>query len=522
MMSYWEARQEQKYLAGEMKVKEYYKRLEKTFEQSKKGIHSVINDFYVRYMNENNIVSYADAQRLLSKVEIGDLKDFIAKVNENMGKYNLELNNMSIKARITRYQALEKQIDALLQELYFIDYQYQGEDALKDVYSDAYYRTWFNIDQYHSFHQEFAQVNPHTIEELIKYPFNGADFSTRIWKQKDHMLQQLNESITTMLVQGKNPSTLSADFAKKFKTKKYEAYRLLQTESSFIMEQASQTAYQEDGVEKYQWLATLDLKTCEDCGPLDGETFDIGKGITGETLPPKHSWCRCTTVPYYEDVDTADDTRAARDTKTGKSTTVDADMNYTEWHKEYVESNPAAVTAEKKWKNRHGDRAQYERYKEVLGKDTPKNFDGFQNLKYNDSEDYRLVKVDYSRRKKLIDNPELKLPNAEKAIIAEDKFTKYLFAGKNEDGLIKGRLISNKLGYDINNYKEFREDILNRAKFNPSRIKGKNKQGVKYEQRIIFYNKHNIPVNLEVGWLNGSSGTHMTSIYINEVRNDES
>ena len=244
--SYWEQRQEQKYLVGEMKVKEYYKGLEKAFEQSKKEIQSVINDFYVRYMDENNIVSYADAQKLLSRVEIGDLKDFIAKANEHMGEYNLELNNMSIKARITRCQALEKQIDAILQQLYSIDYQYQGEDALKDVYSDAYYKTWYNIDQYHGFHQEFAQVNPHTVEELIKYPFNGADFSTRIWKQKDHMLQQLNESITTMLVQGKNPSTLSRDFAKKFGTKEYEAYRLLHTESSFIMEQATLEGYKED------------------------------------------------------------------------------------------------------------------------------------------------------------------------------------------------------------------------------------------------------------------------------------
>ena len=279
--SYWGKRQEQKYLAGEMKVKEYYKGLEKAFEQSKKEIQSVINDFYVRYMNENKIVSYADAQRLLSRVEIGDLKDFIAKVNENMGKYNLELNNMSIKARITRYQALEKQIDAILQKLYSIDYQYQGEDVLKDVYSGAYYKTWYNIDQYHGFHQEFAQVNPHTIEELIKYPFNGADFSTRIWKQKDHMLQQLNESITTMLVQGKNPSTLSRDFAKKFGTKEYEAYRLLHTESSFIMEQATLEGYKEDGVTKYQILATLDMKTSDICRSEDGKIYDVEKANVG-------------------------------------------------------------------------------------------------------------------------------------------------------------------------------------------------------------------------------------------------
>ncbi|MDD2401685.1 MAG: minor capsid protein [Clostridia bacterium] len=337
-MSYWEQRQELKYIAGEKKINTYYKNLKKSFIQSKREIRTVINDFYVRYAYENKI-TYAQAQIRLSKAEIGELQDFIDRVNKNMGKYNLELNNMSIKARITRYQALEKQIDATLQQLYAIEYQRKGEELLKDVYSDSYYQTWYNIDQYHGFHSEFAQINPVAVDELIQYPFNGANFSTRLWKQKDYMLQVLNESITTMLIQGRNPNTLVSEFAKKFNTKEYEAYRLLHTEGSFIMEQASQKAYEEDGVEKYQWLATLDSKTCEDCQPLDGKIFEVGKGITGETLTPKHCFCRCTTAPYYDDDDCSEDTRIARGVD-GKNIYVKGDMDYKTWYNECVNNNP--------------------------------------------------------------------------------------------------------------------------------------------------------------------------------------
>ena len=212
-IAYWEKRQKRTYLAGEKKVNAYYKELQKAFEQAKKEIQGVINDFYMRYAKENK-VSYAEAQKLLDKAEIGELQDFIDLVNKNMGKYNQKLNNMSIKARITRYQALEKQIDAILQQLYAIEYEYKGKELLKEVYTDSYYRTWFNIDQYHGFHQDFAQINPRTIDELIRYPFNGADFSSRIWKQKDHLLQVLTEDITTMLVQGRNPQTLAKRFRK--------------------------------------------------------------------------------------------------------------------------------------------------------------------------------------------------------------------------------------------------------------------------------------------------------------------
>lgn len=397
--SYWEKRQKRTYLAGEKKVNEYYNELQKAFEQAKKEIQSVINDFYMRYAKENK-VSFAEAQKLLDKTEIGDLKAFIDKVFEHMGEYNLELSNMSIKARITRYQALEKQIDAILQQLYAIEYEMKGEELLKEVYSDSYYRTWFNIDRYYGFHQEFAQVNPRTIDELIRYPFNGADFSSRIWKQKDHMLQVLAEDITTMLVQGKNPQTLAEDFAKRFKTKEFEAYRLLHTESSFIIEQGSLAAYKEDGVEKYQILATLDMKTSDICREQDGKVYDVDKATVRVNYPPFHPFCRTTTVPYYEDVEN-EGTRVARDPKSGKSYEVPANITYEEWYDKYIKNNPEAILTEKKWKNRYADRKQYERYKKVLGKDLGvSSIDDFQNLKYNNTEKWEETQAYYRYKKK--------------------------------------------------------------------------------------------------------------------------
>lgn len=336
--SYWEKRQELTYLAGEIKVKNYFQGLQKSFNQAKREIRSVINDFYVRYARENKL-TFAEAQLSLSRAEIGELQEFIDLAYANMGKYNLKLNNMSIKARITRYQALEKQIDAILQQLYAIEYEYKGKEVLKEIYKDTYYRTWFNIDQYHGFHQEFAQINPRTIDQLISYPFNGANFSQRLWKQKDHMMQALTEEITTMLVHGKDPKTLSKSFAKKFSTKEYEAYRLLHTESSFIIEQATMQGYKEDGVEKYQILATLDEKTSEICRGEDGKIYDLDKATVGVNYPPYHPFCRTTTIPYYDDADDTDSTRIARDLKTGKTYKVPASMTYSEWYEKYIKES---------------------------------------------------------------------------------------------------------------------------------------------------------------------------------------
>lgn len=334
-MSYWEERQTAMYKAGEMKVNQYFTKLEKAFNQTKRELQKTVEAFYFRYAEENGL-TFEAAQKRLDKAEIGELKDFIALAMENIGKYNQEVNNMSIKARITRYQALEAQVDALLRQLYAIDYQAEAEKTMQEVYNDTYYRTWYNIDQYRGFHSAFAQVNPTTVEKLLEYPFNGANFSSRLWKQKDHLQTVLMESLTTMMIQGVPPQNLAGDLAKKMQSKKFEAYRLLHTESSFLMSEAAHAGYKEDGVEKYQILATLDSKTCGVCGNLDGEVYPVDEAVTGKNMPPFHCFCRCTDVPYYDDTDLSDQTRAARDPETGKTYEVPADMTWKEWEAQFL------------------------------------------------------------------------------------------------------------------------------------------------------------------------------------------
>ncbi len=335
-MGYWQERQEAMYKAGEMRVNKYFTRLEKAFNQTRRELQKTIDAFYFRYAEENGL-SFATAQKKLDAEELGELRDFIDLAMQNIGRYNQQVNNMSIKARITRYQALEAQVDAILRQLYAIDYEAETEKTMQEVYGDTYYRTWYNADQYHGFHAEFAQVNPTVVEKLLEYPFNGAAFSERLWKQKDHLQAQLMEAVTTMLIQGRHPSTLTKDFAKKMNSKKFDAYRLLHTESSFLMSEATHAGYKEDGVPKYEILTTLDSKTCNVCGKLDNKVYEVGKEVTGVNMPPFHPLCRCTTIPHYDDTPTEGLTRAARDQETGKNYEVPADMTYDEWKKKYVD-----------------------------------------------------------------------------------------------------------------------------------------------------------------------------------------
>lgn len=52
-------------------------------------------------------------------------------------------------------------------------------------------------------------------------------------------------------------------------------------------------------VEKVEFVATLDSRTCPTCGPLDGKTYD--KKDATRPRPPMHPNCRCLYVPVVPD-----------------------------------------------------------------------------------------------------------------------------------------------------------------------------------------------------------------------------
>lgn len=234
---------------------------------------------------------------------------------------------------------MEAQVEALLRQLYAVDYEAMAGQAMKEVYEESYYHVWYSADQYHGSHLEFTQIEPRAVQALLEYPFNGANFSSRLWKKEEHLKTQLMEALTTMMIQGKHPKTLAKDLAKKMQSKKFDAYRLLHTEGSFLMGQAAHAGYKEDGVEKYRILATLDSKTCGVWGDLDGKVYLVDEAVAGVNMPPFHPLCRCTDVPYYDDMDLSDIPRAARDPQTGKTYDVPGNMTYNEWKSRFLKKD---------------------------------------------------------------------------------------------------------------------------------------------------------------------------------------
>ena len=333
---YWRKRSEDRFKAAERTVEAQQEDLTRFFDDALKDTQTIVRDFWARYAKDNKI-SYSEAQQLLNIKELrefkGGLKAFEKLAKSSIGTFNLELENLSTKSRITRYQALETQLKAVMENLTGKTEQ-MIKDTAGEVCEDSFYKTLFDIDQYRGYHEDFVGLDEDLIREIISQPVAGATFSQSIWRNQQNLNYRVRQTLTDAMATGRNPYELSKEFAKEFNVGRYEAYRLLYTESAAVHTDAQMRAYKADGVTQYEIVATLDSKTSKICQKMDGKQFDVDGYQKGENCPPFHPWCRTTTAPVIAELEETG-TRAARSKTTGKTEKVPASMKYKDWKEKY-------------------------------------------------------------------------------------------------------------------------------------------------------------------------------------------
>ena len=453
------------------------------------------------------------------KTSIDELKAALKSGSTDKTKAELlaELESPAYQARLEKLQQLQNRLDYTMRNVYNQE-KARNTSHYVDLADEAYYRSIFDIQKRTGLGFGFSLISSSDIDRVINSKWSGANYSQRIWHNTQALAKDLKEELLINLVTGRTDREAADIIANKFAQGASNARRLVRTESCNLANQMEMASYEECGIERYRYVATLDIHTSSVCRELDGKTFPVSEQQPGLNCLPMHPWCRSTTICDISDDILANMRRRARDPVTGRTNTVPANMTYGQWYKKNVKGHPDAELNEKMIRNRQIDRKQFEKYKTVVGDRIPKTLDSFQQLKYTESEKFEFIKLDYSRQKKLIDNPIMKLPMAETAVLPDDKFTSYLLGGENKRGLAKGKAFTDRLGYDIDNWKELQMEIKQGAMRYPSILKGMTEYGARYEQKMILYGKKETPANVVVGWLQWPDGSmHMTSAYIKEV-----
>lgn len=493
----------------------------KVYLQSSKYLQLRMEDIFEKYKTKHKL-SDAEARRLLDSMDSATVQEMLQKLKNGESdkprkELLAELEAPAYQSRISKLVELQNQVDAVMQNIYHQENQISTA-FYESLAKDTYYQSIFEIQKRSGLAFSFSHISDKQIDRVLSMNWSGQHYSARIWKNTGELAQTLKEELLVSLLTGRTDRETAELISEKFVSGAMQARRLVRTESCFVSGELTAKSYEECGIEKYRFLATLDLRTSEICRGLDGKVFPVSKRQQGVNYPPMHPWCRSTTISTTSDEELKNMERRAYNPKTGKTEFVPGSMTYGEWYKKYVESNPEALAEEKAIQNRASDKKQYEQYKKILGKDIPDSFVKFQKMKYNEPEKWEFTKLDYQRRSELFRHPDKKLPNAEDVVLPEGKFTNYLFGGNNEKGLAKGRAFTSRLGYDIDNWGELQEALRKGAMQYPAAFKDNNGYGDRYEQKMVLHGLKDSPANVVVGWLRRSDGViSMTSAYIKEV-----
>lgn len=287
-----------------------------------------------RYANENN-VGLKQAASVLGNINSTKwsmtLEEFERKAKA--GGYEKELNAEYYKSRMFRLQQLHEQMVELSKK-YGMAEQLRMQKGLAKQYQNSYYLDAYN--KYRATGQldiKLNHFNEQQLENIVYRPWKGSDFSKRIWKEYTEVLpDELTDALLRGTLFGYSPSKVVRMIRDRFqKVSERDLHRLVITEMGHAAEEATAQFYKDSDIEQYQYLATLESHTCDQCAHLDERIFNVKDKREGINYPLIHPYCRCTTVPYDKDLPDIE-TRWSRDPKTGKGTYV-GDMSFNKWKK---------------------------------------------------------------------------------------------------------------------------------------------------------------------------------------------
>ena len=201
--------------------------------------------------------------------------------------------------------------------------------------------------------------------------------------------KQITNAVTSGILMGRSSRGIAADLRRRIVDMSIEsAIRAARTAVTAAENGGRQATYEkaaEMGIEiQREWRATKDFRTRHWHGIADGQVVGVKDPfiVGGEKLmfPGDKSlgasgWniynCRCALKKHGRDRE-----------------------KYSEWLEKKMEEDPEGTTLEfKKTARRSADFAQWQEYRKIVPKETPKTFDEFQIFKYTELGEWKKLKA---------------------------------------------------------------------------------------------------------------------------------
>lgn len=160
-----------------------------------------------------------------------------------------------------------------------------------------------------SMQAKFGVPDFKAIERLVKTPWHGGNFSDRVWRDKGQLKKNLDHTLRAGFLRGDGSYDLADQLHARMDVDYRSCERIVRTEMSHVMNEQARDAYHEADITTYEVIVAYDERTCPVCKSKSkddkGKTIFYGLdeaaskgetgGVTGESFPPFHPNCRCTT-----------------------------------------------------------------------------------------------------------------------------------------------------------------------------------------------------------------------------------
>ena len=229
-----------------------------------------------------------------------NISDELYRVAEKMKTSTPTLSDMHKYNRLT---GLQKNIESIIGEL--------GEDVQKfyinnatEGFKEVYKNVRVSLGDL-----GFTEPPKKLMEQLLRKQWEGSNFSTRLWKNTQVLVSNLNDILTNGLIQGKTVTEMAIQLNNRMNEGFNVAHRLVRTETMHYLNESSIQAYKDSGCRKVQYWAASDERTCPRCGIKHGNPYIIKDA----PVLPLHANCRGTYLPVIDEDDALKDHDKAKE-----------------------------------------------------------------------------------------------------------------------------------------------------------------------------------------------------------------
>lgn len=341
MSNYWDKRSVQRMFESMELAESAANELSKIYLKSSRYLSLEADEIFEKFQRKHHL-SEEQARKLIAELHDSSSIDELLRLLKSDPKNKelaAELESVAYQARLERLRQLQNEINLVMVEVYQQEKNFTTP-FYADLANETYYKTMFDIQQRIDIGFSFNHISEKQINKVLSMDWSGENYSKRIWKNTQNLAKDLREELLVNLLTGRTNREAAEIISNKFASGASKARRLVRTESNFISSELNFEAYKEAGIEEYQFLATLDLKTSKICRELDGKKFKVSERKVGVNCNPMHPWCRSTTVAVVDEKYAAQKMRSARAPETGEVIKVPQSMDYKEWYDKYVKGNP--------------------------------------------------------------------------------------------------------------------------------------------------------------------------------------